>query len=217
MGISASSSTFCCLSFLTSVLFSNAQEFPLHRNHIDSNGVLRRLDERPLPLHDLRIIFSLDIEVGTPSKTFAVIPDTGSDVLWIPNSNCTGCPRIWNRYDPKASSTEKFLPDNITHHTKYGDQTEVDGPMLTDRVCLADDICVDEQALMAITSTILNQFSLSNHQKAYKNNISIQKIDYTNPKTRGQDEAVQGIMGLMPGQVFVFCFLKISIGSINSI
>lgn len=57
---------------------------------------------------------------------------------------------------------------------KYGDRTEVGGNMYSDKVCLSNDTCLDEQALMACDN-------------------------YTNP-VQHQDEAfVQGIMGLMPG------------------
>jgi len=152
-------------------LGSHDQAFESEDGQADNAPVARRL-EHALPLTDLQIIFSLEISVGTPPVNFSVIPDTGSDVLWLPDANCSNCNRIWTRYNSSLSSSSVDLKHS--HKMKYGDQTQVNGPMYTDTVCMSESICVEKQALMST-------------------------INYTDPQSTGGDPHIEGIMGLMPG------------------
>lgn len=66
---------FLLFNFLNT---ANTKELKLTRfeNVNTSSAIIRRL-EHALPLTDLSIIFTLDVDIGTPPVTFHVVPDTG--------------------------------------------------------------------------------------------------------------------------------------------
>ena len=58
-----------------------------------------------------------DIYLGSPSSTLSVIFDTGSNILWVPSSDCINCLKNTNRYNPKLSTTSKET--NMTKSITY--------------------------------------------------------------------------------------------------
>lgn len=59
-----------------------------------------------------------NINIGTPSKQFVVLFDTGSSNLWVPASNCTNCASGHSMYDPQGSSS--FHPNGTSFAIEYG-------------------------------------------------------------------------------------------------
>ena len=58
-----------------------------------------------------------EIYLGSPPTKLSVIFDTGSNILWVPSSDCINCLKKTNRYNPKLSSTSKET--NITKSITY--------------------------------------------------------------------------------------------------
>jgi len=63
--------------------------------------------------------YFIEVEVGTPSQTFTVVPDTGSSNLWLYSHSCWSIP-CWyhDTYDHKKSST--FEKDGQDFDITYG-------------------------------------------------------------------------------------------------
>ncbi|XP_042493732.1 aspartyl protease family protein 1-like isoform X2 [Macadamia integrifolia] len=72
-------------------------------------------------ISDMGYLHYANVSLGTPSVTFFVALDTGSDVFWVP-CDCTLCAHTWNTtngnevdlniYSPSASSTSEQVPCN---------------------------------------------------------------------------------------------------------
>ncbi|GAA0139621.1 aspartic protease [Lithospermum erythrorhizon] len=100
------------------------------------------------------------VSIGTPSKTFLVALDTGSDLAWIP-CDCTDCPRSFmtkkgkkldlNIYSPSASRTSSIIPCNSSkcisgqclddtgscrYKITYGDESSSSGILVEDMLHL---------------------------------------------------------------------------------
>jgi len=78
-----------------------------------------------------------NITIGTPPQPFAVILDTGSSNLWIPDKTCKTCVKAKkDLYDSSASSTYKA---NGQHwEVDYGDGSSASGILGVDTVTIGD-------------------------------------------------------------------------------
>lgn len=107
----------------------------------------RYLGTADLPLHDYQNAqWYIEISVGTPAKTFNVIPDTGSSNLIIPGSCGLSC-ILKNKYDSSKSSTYKA--DGRDFKIQYGS-----GPVagkLDNDVVIVGNIQVNDITFAEIT------------------------------------------------------------------
>ena len=74
-----------------------------------------------------------DIFIGVPKKRIAVIFDTGSNILWVPSSQCDTCRLNSIRYNPLTSKTSEKLniAKNISFAVGY-----VEGDLYSETVSL---------------------------------------------------------------------------------
>ena len=71
------------------------------------------------------------IYIGNNKQKISVIFDTGSNILWVPGTNCSSCRKKLNSYNPKSSTTCKNLniKKNISYAIGY-----VDGELYNDYI-----------------------------------------------------------------------------------
>ena len=77
-----------------------------------------------------------DIFIGSPPSKLSVIFDTGSNILWVPSSDCINCLKKTNRYNPKLSTTssETNNTKSITYAIGF-----VEGNLCYDTISLNKD------------------------------------------------------------------------------
>ena len=68
--------------------------------------------------------------------------DTGSGKVWIPLSDCTGCPNT--KFNNAASTSYKAIV-NYTTEIYYANSGNVTGLFSTDRVCLSNTECTSNE------------------------------------------------------------------------
>ncbi|EUC55328.1 aspartic protease [Rhizoctonia solani AG-3 Rhs1AP] len=83
------------------------------------------------------MLWSGQIEIGTPPRTFVVEFDTGSSDFWVLSSAC-GAPECssGNKYDPSQSTTSKPQPGEFS--IEYVGGWGVSGPVYTETVTVAE-------------------------------------------------------------------------------
>ncbi|KAI9365706.1 aspartic peptidase domain-containing protein [Pilaira anomala] len=97
--------------------------------------------------------YLINVDIGTPSQTFAVTLDTGSADLWVPSTGCpaSNCP--FTRFNSAKSSTFKTL--NKSFGIQYGIGS-VNGTYATDKVTVGGATVQNQQfGLASITEDIL--------------------------------------------------------------
>ncbi|CAD8160934.1 unnamed protein product [Paramecium pentaurelia] len=87
------------------------------------------------------------ISIGVPAQNFTVQIDTGSNILWVPYTDCSRCD-ISTRYNPNGQ--KYFQPNGSTYYQAYG-SGECSGYVATDIVNIQDTVINTTFAMMFAT------------------------------------------------------------------
>ena len=106
-------------------------------NNSKDNSTLSKLETEKFAVlkltnrHDVQ--YYGDIYIGIPKKRFTVIFDTGSNILWVPSSQCDTCRMNSIRYNPLTSKTSEKINKikNISFAVGF-----VEGDLYSDTVSL---------------------------------------------------------------------------------
>ena len=112
-----------------------------------------------LPLSNCHtIMWTGDIQLGTPPQTFSVDIDTGSADLWVPSQNCDdSCSKYpdWHKYNANASSTYRIASnDTVLNHFQsiYADGETMQGEHAIDVFQMGNSVRIEQQVFAQVTS-----------------------------------------------------------------
>lgn len=89
--------------------------------------------------------------VGSQKQEFSVIIDTGSNILWLPSTDCLECRNYTNKYNSSESLSSKNL--NKTVNITYG-KGFVEGNLFSDDVLIAENYGVKGMNFLAINKEL---------------------------------------------------------------
>mmetsp|Transcript_27189 Transcript_27189/g.19582 ORF Transcript_27189/g.19582 Transcript_27189/m.19582 type:complete len:136 (+) Transcript_27189:236-643(+) len=93
----------------------------------------------------------MNLSVGTPGETYAVLFDTGSKDMWLVSDTCQVCEGVNNFFSANESSTY-YGNTNHTSSNRYV-SGYCEGYQGTDVVCLdSNSTCVDDFVITFVTS-----------------------------------------------------------------
>ncbi|KAN0064436.1 hypothetical protein ACQY0O_002811 [Thecaphora frezii] len=122
-----------------------------------SSGSTASLSIQNIYQNGMDLEYLATVTVGTPGKTFHLIPDSGSSDTWLVSSGCTtNCKASRTKYDAKASTTETTLDRNFTLNYGVG---KVSGGLHRDIVRFAD--ANGDRSELRVNTTIGSTTSLS--------------------------------------------------------
>ncbi len=132
-------------SFASTALAANVHQLnftrslrPISSNDTFSEGNLRSSFFQS-PLKNQQVLYSIDIQVGTPPQTISVDLDTGSSDLFVNGAKNTGCDQdcqALGTFDSSKSSTYSYINDGFS--IGYGDGTGATGNWVKDKVAIGD-------------------------------------------------------------------------------
>ncbi|KAH8976150.1 hypothetical protein BDL97_01G198600 [Sphagnum fallax] len=157
-------------------------------------------------------LYYMEIMLGTPSQTYDVQIDTGSDLLWVDCSPCTGCPQTsslkvsLSPYSESASSSNQAIEcsdafcsaassdglqkscgvgSSCEFYTLYGDGSTVSGYLVSD---------------LFTYNAIINS---TNSTELVSTRVSFGCGNVRTGNLASSDEATDGLIGFGPNSVSV--------------
>ncbi len=136
---------------LTQQFFQLSDNSVLNIKHLDLNSL--NLLQKTIAIEPVKIRnyynmqYYANIFVGSEKEEFTVIIDTGSNILWLPSTNCTMCRNYTNKYDENLSISNKLL--NKTINITYG-KGFVEGDLFSDDVYIAENFGVKNMHFLSV-------------------------------------------------------------------
>jgi len=136
---------------LSQQFFQLSDASKLNIKHLDISALTSLQNAIAIEPIKIRNYFNMQyyatLFVGASRQEFSVIIDTGSNLLWLPSSNCSLCRNYTNKYNESTSSTNKLL--NKTINITYG-KGFVEGDLFSDDVFIAENFGVKNMHFLSV-------------------------------------------------------------------
>lgn len=131
------------------------RHIPLERRQGGPSGAVLELTRKgPDGFYD--VIYTVDVQAGTPPRTFPMLVDTGSSDMWIAATSCSGCRAAPALYDAASSSSTIPTGQDFEYNYLVGTAS---GPIIWDQVSLGS-YTIERQAFASVTAATNEAFEL---------------------------------------------------------
>jgi len=138
-------------NLISQQFFQLSDATKLNIKHLDISTIMnfhKAISIEPIKIRNYyNMQYYANILVGAEKQEFSVIIDTGSNILWLPSSNCTLCRNYTHKYNELQSTTGKLL--NKTLNITYG-KGFVEGDLFSDEIYISDNFGVKNMYFLSV-------------------------------------------------------------------
>lgn len=167
--------------------------------HLRKASLARRDDEFQSTLtgDQYRVLYNINVTIGTPGQPFSLQVDTGSSDTWVPSADSYACSDDgcidFGSFNKNESSTYSLVPgEEGTFYISYADGTYASGDYFTDALSFGKDATLTNTTMANANDTDIYQGLMGIGLRA--NEASLQNADPFSFPTVPESLKDQGII-----------------------
>lgn len=167
--------------------------------HLRKSPLSRRSDDFGTKLtgDQYRVLYNINVTIGTPGQPFSLQVDTGSSDTWVPSADSEACFDDgcvdYGAFNKNVSTTYRLVPDEEgTFYISYADGTYASGDYFTDALSFGKDVSLANTTMANANDTDIYQGLMGIGLRA--NEASLQNADPFSFPTVPESLKDQGII-----------------------